>query len=151
MIDMQATKTFLMVPPESNASGAFSTNNILDTEGYNFLRVMVIAGAMAGDLGSGASGDAAIQLEEGDDDGLSDAADITGYNVPKMTSSDDNKIVAIDVPLGGRKRYIRIKAMQVGGTNVVGAIGIMSRAEQSPNTKAKAGLHAWNVAGSAMA
>ena len=126
--------------PAALVDNAAFTTNTIDTQGYDYLTVLVSVGAT--DIAF-----AGLKMQESNDSGMSGAADITGLvfgtstNTAGSTSAvpsatDDNKLFAFHVDLKACKRYLDVVA--TGGDGSTGAymacIGILSRAAQTPTT-----------------
>jgi len=142
MIPIQNTKTLIMVPPELKDNGDYTTNNYVDTLGWDHLRVLWIVGTLDTTIGSTAEG-SAPKVEECDTtDGT--YTDITGAALAdSIAATEDDKIFCVDVDLHGCKRYLEVDPPHCGD-GTTGAclciIGILSRGETAPNTAAEAGF-----------
>ena len=149
---IQATKMVLMVSPELKDNGDFTTQTYVDTAGYDHLRVVFLVGAIDTTVGSTAEG-TAPKLEECDTSGGT-YADISGSALANsIAATEDDTLFAIDVPLKGRKRYIQVNTLHSGDGTAGAAfavLGILSRAEQAPNTATEAGLTEWIWNGAAI-
>lgn len=139
MIDTQAVKFVNIAPPAAILDNASTTtNNDVDTKGWDYLTVLVSLGAT--DIAM-----AALKLQESNDDASADAyADITGATFASSlpSATDDNKLYAFFVNLQGRERYIRLVATAGDGTtgSYISAVGILSRGEEMPYDATTRGL-----------
>ena len=145
MIPIQNTKTLLMVPPELKDNGDFTTNNYVDTLGWDHLRVIFITGFTDITIGSTAEGTAPLIEECDTTDGT--YTDITSAALAdSIAATEDNSLFCIDVDLHGCKRYVEVQKPHSGDGDT-GAylciIGILSRGETAPNTAAEAGFTEW--------
>lgn len=128
--------------PINNSSDttAFTTNEV-DTKGFRWLTVIMHMGATDGAL-------TVWKVQESDTSG-SGMADITGLVASGTTgdgrlptATDDGGIFMFNINLAGRKRYldVGITTGDVTTGTLLGCIGVLSRAEEAPNTTAERGL-----------
>jgi hypothetical protein len=133
MIDMQNTKSAIMLVPQS--IGTTAVSGYVDTLGYDHARIMYI-----GD--TAASGDVLTVLKLSEGDTTSAFTDITGgapgtIPVPNTSTGD---ITIFDVNLNKpRKRYIALNITGDATARLTSAVAILSRAAQAPDTDALAG------------
>ena len=146
MNPVQHDKFFAITPPAAIIDDASLTTATIDTQGFAYLRVLVVLGAT--DIAM-----TALKLQESDDSGMSGAADITGLvygtsaGIAGTTSAlpsatDDNKCFSFEVDLRGRKRYIDLVATCGNGSagTFVTAFALLSRAADCPVTAAERGF-----------
>jgi len=101
---------------------------IIDTKGFESLDFSVLSGNIG-------VGDFNVQLEHGEDSGLSDATlvptgDLIG-SLPVFDSNDDT--VVKHVGYAGKKRFIRLQIVTPGSVSgLVGVIAILGNAKQAP-------------------
>lgn len=132
MITAQNSRIVKVLAPISVAGGATATCTEIDTlnlgVAYDYLKVCIMSGLV------GANGVATLKLQESETSG-SGGADITGAAWTALVDADDGIIVACNLNLLGRKRYITL-VLTNGATNasVLAAWGELSRAGQAPNT-----------------
>jgi len=116
------------------------TGSIVDLKDYKAASVMVCIGAVAI---ADASNYFTFTIEVGDDSGLSDAAEVSSYEVSKLAAGTtwDRKVNATgeadDVALvgfnAGGKRYARVKATETGTAQATfGAYFVLGEALTKP-------------------
>ena len=139
MIHALNQKTVIITPPAAIVDNAAITTAILDTFGVGWVTIEIIFGAM--DIAV-----AALKLTESDDSGMSGATDVPAadFSVSPATlpaADADNTIVAIQVNMLGRKRYLDL-TFTVGdgaaGTFAV-VLARLSRMQTTPSTAADRG------------
>ena len=143
MNQLQNTKLVSITPPAAIVDNASYTTASIDTQGWDYLQVVVYLGAT--DIAM-----TALKLQESDTDGS--YADVTGLvfgtssNIAGSTSTlpsatDDNKFFVFDVDLRGRKRYFDLVATAGDGTagTFLTAFAILSRGKEQPVTAAERG------------
>lgn len=143
MNQLQNTKLVSITPPAAIVDNASYTTASIDTQGWDYLQVVVYLGAT--DIAM-----TALKLQESDTDGS--YADVTGLvfgtssNIAGSTSTlpsatDDNKFFVFDVDLRGRKRYFDLVATAGDGTagTFLTAFAILSRGKDQPQTAAERG------------
>ena len=143
----QATKFVQLIPPAAIKNNASYTPVALDTQGYEYLQVVVSLGATDIAL-------TALKLQECATSGGS-YADITGMvfgtsnNADGSASvlpsaTDDNKIFVFELDLRGRQRYIELVCTVGNGSTggFVSAEAILSRPKIDPQTATERGLGA---------
>lgn len=144
MNQLQNTKLVSITPPATIVDNASYTTASIDTQGWDYMQVVVYLGAT--DIAM-----TALKLQESDTDGGS-YADVTGLvfgtssNIAGSTSTlpsatDDNKFFVFDVDLRGRKRYFDLVATAGDGTagTFLTAFAILSRGKDQPVTAAERG------------
>ena len=144
MNQLQNTKLVSITPPAAIVDNASYTTASIDTQGWDYMQVVVYLGAT--DIAM-----TALKLQESDTDGGS-YADVTGLvfgtssNIAGSTSTlpsatDDNKFFVFDVDLRGRKRYFDLVATAGDGTagTFLTAFAILSRGKDQPVTAAERG------------
>jgi len=125
------------------ANSGVTAAEAIDTQGYNYLTVIVGSGNIASAL-------TALKLTESDSSG-SGYADITGANADGGTdidgvstalpsASDDDKMFIFEVDLRTRKRYIKPVVTGGGSSNGVFCLAIASRANEAQGTAASRAL-----------
>ena len=143
MNQLQNTKLVSITPPAAIVDNASYTTASIDTQGFDYMQVVVYLGAT--DIAM-----TALKLQESDTDGS--YADVTGLvfgtssNIAGSTSTlpsatDDNKFFVFDVDLRGRKRYFDLVATAGDGTagTFLTAFAILSRGKDQPVTAAERG------------
>ena len=143
MNQLQNTKLVSITPPGLIVDNASYTTSSIDTQGWDYLQVVVYLGAT--DIAM-----TALKLQESDTDGS--YGDVTGLvfgtssNIAGSTSTlpsatDDNKFFVFDVDLRGRKRYFDLVATAGDGTagTFLTAFAILSRGKEQPVTAAERG------------
>jgi hypothetical protein len=143
MNQLQNTKLVSITPPAAIVDNASYTTGSIDTQGWDYLQVVVYLGAT--DIAM-----TALKLQESDTDGS--YGDVTGLvfgtssNIAGSTSTlpsatDDNKFFVFDVDLRGRKRYFDLVATAGDGTagTFLTAFAILSRGKDQPVTAAERG------------
>lgn len=130
-IDMQNAKIVPMLRP-IDATGATLTDVEVDTQGWDYLTVIVTIGNIAANMTT-------LKLQESDTTGASEA-DFTGSAFTAPTSSSDNTIVAAFIDLRKRKRFISTVATGGAGATLIAAVGILTRGEVTPTSATERGL-----------
>lgn len=134
MIEIQNTKTVILLPPQIKNNGDFASNTYVDTAGWGHLRVLFATGVITASapIGSTAEG-TAPKIEECDtsDGSYSDVSDAALADA--IADDEDSLLFAIDVDLTkSHKRYMRVQAPHSGdgtpGANLA-IIGILSKPE----------------------
>lgn len=126
-------KVGIVAAPQLKDNGAAVVAEI-DTKGYTHATFLLIAGAIDTTL------DAKVQ--ECDASGGT-FADITSASITQLSATDDNKMAAIELELGGpRKRFLKPVITAGDGSTgcYLAAIVILSKAETAPTTATLAGL-----------
>ena len=142
MNDALNQKVVAITNPVAIVDNASWTTNEIDTKGFRFLSIYVMLGAL--DIAI-----AALKATESNTSGSghTDIAETVygGTGNPSLPSATaDNNIYAIHMDLRGRKRYIDL--VLTGGDGAAGSFatawGVLSRAEQLPNSASARGLTA---------
>lgn len=143
-------KLFAVTPPAAIVDNNSFTTNVIDTKGYNHVRVVVLIGALDIAL-------TALKLQEADAASdattLTSGADITasvfgtavndtGSASTLPSATDDNKFFTFEVDCRGRKRFLKpIITMGDGSTGgFVTCWAELDRGEQVPTTAAQKGV-----------
>lgn len=134
MIPALNQKTVIVASPAAIVDNAPVTTSILDTLRVGWVTYEIILGAT--DIAI-----AALKLTESDDEAMSGATDVPGadFSVSPATlpsATDDNTIVAIQVNMLGRKRYLDLTLTAgdgAAGTFVV-VLARLSRMQTTPST-----------------
>lgn len=133
-------KQVIAINQASTTNAATATGNI-DTLGYDQLDVDIIT-TTSNDTTNNPS---VLKLSESDDTVVTNFADISGavgdtdFTIAAAVTSG-NWGAKFRVALKGRKRYIKVSVSPVT-TQVITAIGNLSRAEQSPESASNAGVN----------
>lgn len=126
-----------------NGDGVAASAKGVDTKGFRWARFRFQLGAT--DIAM----TAAIKIQESDSEDMSSAVDITGAALADaISATEDDKIFQIDVPLEGRKRYLRPAATAgdgTAGTYMAATVELFGAEIDAENAAAK-GLHEWIVA-----
>ncbi|MDQ3819080.1 MAG: hypothetical protein M3362_15580 [Acidobacteriota bacterium] len=137
-----AQKVVAITNPGAIVDNAAFTTATIDTQGFAFLTIIVILGALDVAL-------AAFKLQESDAANMAGAVDVAGadFSVSPATlpaATDDNKLYAIHVNLSGRKRYLDLSL--TGGDGAAGtyaaAIAVLSDAQIAPSSATDRGFAA---------
>ena len=133
MQDIERMKFAEMMPPISANNGDFTGNTYVDTAGWEHLRVLFVAGALAAAVGSTAEG-TAPKIEECDTTGGSYTDVTSAALADAIATGEANTMFAIDIDLTmSHKRYMRVNVPHAGaGACVMGIVGILSRKSSGP-------------------
>jgi len=123
-------KSALALAVQNIITDTTTVGAIIDTAGFESLDFQVLSGTLT-------DGAYAFKLEEGDDSGLSDAADVPAADIlgslTGFVAADDDTVKRIGSI--GKKRYQRLSIVSTGttagGTNFV-ALAILSDAHTNP-------------------
>ncbi len=136
-----ASKYVNILDPVSG-TGAVTVDNVVDTEGYDYLTIV---------LSTGAAGAAAtvFKAREGEASNMSDAADISGAvfgtsldidgGTSTLPTDSNDEIYVLNLDLRGRKRYIDV-AVTRGATTLLSILGILSKGGEITNVLADRGV-----------
>jgi len=114
MVSISNDTAISQVSGYSSAAQTGITSSTVDMQGYSSVAFIVSLGAV--DTGGAGS----IQLQQGDDSGGSDAANVTG-SVVEWDASDDNKVAIIEQRnLTGR--YARVVITRSAADSVVNSV-----------------------------
>ncbi len=117
--------------PAAITTDTTTVGNIIDTQGYESLEYLAYTKILT-------DGDYAFKLEEGDDSGLSDAADVpsdevlgalTGF----VDDTDDDAVKRVGSI--GKKRYQRLSIVSTStttGVDILGAVAILGHPKHAP-------------------
>lgn len=143
-------KSLIVKSPAAIANNTSPACNVIDTQGFRFLRVQVILGATDIAL-------TALKLQESDvkasATALTGGADVpgavfgtsnndTGAASTLPSATDDDKVFTFEVDLRGRKRFV-LPVVTIGNGSTgafVAAIAHLSRGEATPTTAAQKGV-----------
>lgn len=143
-------KLFNVCPPAAIVNNASLTCNVIDTQGFRFLRVTVVLGALDIAL-------TALKLQESDvaasGTALTGGTDVvgsrfgtdnndTGVASTFPSATDDNHFFTFEVDLRGRKRYI-LPVVTIGSGSTGGfatVVAELDRGENTPTTAAQKGV-----------
>lgn len=105
-----------------------TVGNIIDTAGFESLEFVVV-------LGDRTDGTYTLKLEDGDNSGLSDAADVAAdLRLGALTAMNASDQVA-RIGYIGHKRYVRLSIVSTGvttGVDAAGAIAILGHPMHAP-------------------
>ncbi len=141
----QLPKFVAVTPPAAVYDNASLTTTTIDTQGFDFARIIVFLGAI--DIAM-----SALKVGESDTDGS--FTDVTGLvfgtsiNSVGSTSAlptalNDNGIFIFDIDLRGRKRYLDVTATAADSATVGTYAAILCelyRGEKQPATATEAGV-----------
>ena len=130
-----------ILDPVSLGSGTITSDTNVDTNGYDYLTIIVSTGASAGI--------SALKIEESANSDLSSGSDVavlgTTANIDGSTSavpsSGNDEIHVFNIDLRGRKRYLGVTATS-GGTVLCSILGILTKASEVTNVLADRGATA---------
>lgn len=107
--------------------------NIIDTLGFESIEFIGISGTITDGIHT-------FKLEDGDDSGLSDAADVSSELVlgelPVFIAADDDTVLRVGCIT--KKRFIRVSLVttdETTGIDFFGIIAIQSNAKTNPTTE----------------
>lgn len=137
-------KTVIAIVPISKTNGATATGEPIDTKGYDFCSISIVASTA--DVVSNTL--SVLKIEEGDTTSsyatFSGAVSGTDYTIATnaytqfgATGSNQN-VWSFHVDTRGRKRYLRVSASPQT-TMVIGASAHLHRGEQGPYNAATSG------------
>ena len=142
MIDIQATKTVILLRPQLRNNGAFANNTYVDLSEWAHARFLFVVGDTDVIIGSTDTSTPPF-VEECDTTGGAYTAVSDAELSAVIGAGDDNKLYAIDVDLTKtHKRYGRVNAPTAGnqtGANLA-ILCILSRGAKSPLNAAGMGL-----------
>lgn len=138
---LQAKKLVHMLVPTSTTNAATATG-YMDTKGYDYADVVVVQ-ATSNDTTNNLS---VCKLAESDTTNATDYSDVTafvgdgtgGFTIPAADTSA-HQLYLMRMDLRARKRYIKI-SMSPLTTQILEAIGVLSKGEQSPESATNAGV-----------
>lgn len=127
---------------ETSTTAAATATARFDTLGYDQLSILVRAGT----ANVVSNKPTVLKLQEADTTDASNLANISGFvggtdftipNANTVATATLQNDYQFNVDLRGRKRYI-VVAISPATTQLIKAVGILTRGEQSPSTAAKA-------------
>lgn len=130
----QGCKFKLLLAPIS-INGTAATSLSLDCQGFKYATILFMSGLIGA-----ANFDAALSLTESDDD--SSYAAISGSGNGTPGDSSDALIWAWHLDCRKRKRYMQLVADPGAVACLVACVGILSMAEEMPNSVTEAGVTA---------
>lgn len=133
MFPLQMSGAEAVIAPASVATNATATGNI-DTLGFNEVKVCVLLDSAA----ATSSNPATLKLSESDDTVASNFADVTGFvgdatdgfTIPNA-DTENPQVAELNVDCRARKRYLKVTVTPAGAAQIVGAIVIKGKAEDS--------------------
>jgi len=142
MFPLQNTGAVAVIAPASTATNATASGNV-DTLGYDEVKVCVLLDSAA----ATSSNPSVLKLSESDDTVVTNFADITGFvgdatdgfTVP-AADTDDPQVVELNVDARARKRYLKVSVTPAGAAQIVGAVAVLGKAEDSTSAGAKAAV-----------
>jgi len=144
MIQIQQTKSQILLPPQLKDDGDFAGNVYIDTAGWGHLRVLIAVGTVDAAIGSTAEGTAPLVEECNTTDGT--YTDVSGAALADaIGATEDDSLFAIDIDLTkSHKRYMQVQVPHAGnGTTGCNAciIGQLSKPDgNGPANAAGQGL-----------
>ncbi|MDH3325166.1 MAG: hypothetical protein OEM38_00450 [Gammaproteobacteria bacterium] len=124
-IDERVAMTPALINSNTTTVGA-----IIDTHGYGSIEFIAIAGTIT-------DGAYAFKIEDGDDSGLSDAADVSATlllgALTGFALTDDN--TAKRVGCISKKRYVRLSVVSTAvttGVNMFSAVAVLGHPDTAP-------------------
>ncbi len=126
----QNSKIVQMLAP-IDANGTTATDTEVDTAGFHYLSVIISAGNVAANM-------SALTLNESDTAAQTGTAFVTFTAL--TAAGGDNDTVAAFIDLRKRKRYISLVATAGAGATLLSVVGILSRADTTPDTATEQGL-----------
>jgi hypothetical protein len=131
MIEALNNKYFLTLPPQS-INGTDTDSTEIDCKGYNYLTVVFLYGASTADMDN-------LSLKSASAAGGSYSV-YSGSAMDVPTATDDNKVWVWNINLGGKNRFWKVRCDPGAAATLVGAVAILSRGDQAPNTDAERGV-----------
>lgn len=146
MNPMQDFKVVRVLSPDAIYDDAAFSATAIDTKGYDYCNIIVQLGAT--DIAM-----TALSVQQSEDNGSTDAyADVTGLivgtsnNIDGTASAlpsgtDDHKFVVFDIDCTKTERYLKLVGTAGNGSagTYISALGLLSRAKESPVTVAGRG------------
>lgn len=136
-------KTVIAIIPISTTNGATATGEAIDTKGYDFCSISIVA-STANVVSNTLS---VLKIEEGDTTSsyatFSGAVQTTDYTVnttafTQFGAGSNQNVWSFHVNTTGRKRYLRVSASPQT-TMVIGGSAHLHMGEVAPSTSATAG------------
>ncbi len=133
-------KNVIAIIPISKTNGATATGEMIDTKGFDFVNISIIASTA--DVVSNTL--SVLKIEEGDT--TSSVATFTGavsgtdYTIATnaFTTTTNQNVWSFNVDCRARKRYLRVSASPQT-TMVIAGSAALHRGEQAPTSSALAG------------
>lgn len=122
----QIAKAHIGLKPDNHSAGTVNGDGI-DTLGFQHAMVVVNSGL------NGSSGTADIKVQESSDD--STYTDITGAAFTQIVEANDNAVYVGGILLNPRKRYIRVVGVFATAACDLGAVVLLSNADDQPVTQ----------------
>ena len=136
-----ATKSVIAITPISKTNGATATGEYIDTKGWDYADIAVIAGTA--DVVSNTL--SVLKIEEGDTTssfatfaGAVQNTDFTVATNAYTSTANGQNVWKFGVDTRGRKRYLRVSASPQT-TMVIGAVATLSRGGKMPSSASEAG------------
>jgi hypothetical protein len=145
MVEIQNVKYALALAPQSiNDTDTDGTE--IDTLGYSYLTIVFLYGASTTamqNLSLRSSTTSGGTFNELAGSRFGTDASASAGNTPALPSaSDDNKVYVWNVSLFNKNRYWKIRVDPGAAATLVGAVAILSRGAQAPNTDTERGVGA---------
>lgn len=136
------SKSVIAITPISKTNGATATGEMIDTKGFDYAEISVIASTA--DVVSNTL--SVLKIEEGDTTssvatfaGAVQNTDFTVATNAYTSTANGQNVWKYGIDLRGRKRYLRVSASPQT-TMVIGGVANLFRAESMPVTAAQAGV-----------
>jgi hypothetical protein len=143
-IKSQDMKVAQVIAPAAIVDNAVYANTVVNTHGYDYCTILVNVGVT--DIAM-----AALKVQECDTSGGT-YADVTGLVYGTSTNIDgstsalptstaDNTVVAFDIDLRGRKKYLQLVGQAGDGSSgtYASAVALLSRGDKAPTNAAERG------------
>lgn len=123
------TKEFVALTSQTISTDTTTYGEIIDILGYESLEFFLLSGTLT-------DGAYAVTLQQGDDSGLSDAADVpAAESLPDSIAfalTDDDEVKRIGTV--GKKRYARLKIVSTGTSSggVFAGVAVLSNPHHGP-------------------
>ena len=142
MFPLQNAGAVAVIAPASTATNATASGNV-DTLGYDEVKVCALLDSAA----ATSSNPSVLKLSESDDTVVTNFSDITGFvgdatdgfTVP-AADTDDPQVVELNVDCRARKRYLKVSITPAGAAQIVGAVAVLGKADDSTAAAAKAAV-----------
>lgn len=123
-----ATRKAMAIVPQSSSAAVTGTG--IDCQGFSWMDVTLLLGAMAANATSD------VTLEEGDTLGGSYAAISGAVFAQKVAASHASKAFSGQIDLRKRKRFIRVVATQATAASLVAVVCTLSGADRTERVQA---------------
>lgn len=128
-----------MLDPVSIGAAAYTPDNVVDTNGFNYLTVVISVGQ--------STAMTALKIIESANSNMSSSSDVAVFGTTldidggtsTLPSGDNDEIHVVNVDLRGRKRYLSFAGTS-GGTTVTSVLGILSKGSETTNVLADRGV-----------